>query len=51
MDNESRSGCLGGVSVVGVGCEAAHEPTDVLNRQDVETEREGICLSQQPTDL
>ena len=41
---EGRSVCLGGVSLVGLSFEDANELVDVLNRQDLEIERQARRL-------
>ncbi len=41
---ESRPVCLGGVSLVGLSFEDANELVDVLNRQDLEIERQARQL-------
>ena len=41
---ESRPVCLGGVSLVGLSFEDANELVDVLNRQDLEIERQARRL-------
>jgi hypothetical protein len=41
---EGRPVCLGGVSLVGLSFEDANELVDVLNRQDLEIERQARRL-------
>ena len=41
---EGRPVCLGGVSLVGLSFEEANELVDVLNRQDLEIERQARQL-------